>query len=49
MKIRQDSLSNDACKNVNLYIGGGITVASDPENEWEETDAKSKVMKEVLF
>lgn len=31
-----------------LYIGGGITVDSIPENEWEETVAKSKVMKQVL-
>ena len=32
-----------------LYIGGGITKASIPELEWEETIAKSKVMKNVLF
>ena len=32
-----------------LYIGGGITNASIPEQEWEETIAKSKVMKSVLF
>lgn len=32
-----------------LYVGGGITKASIPEREWEETIAKSKVMKSVLF
>ncbi len=31
-----------------LYIGGGITKDSDPENEWKETVAKSEVMKKVL-
>ncbi len=33
---------------MNLYIGGGITEDSDPENEWKETVAKSRVMKSVL-
>jgi len=32
-----------------LYVGGGITSASIPELEWEETIAKSKVMKSVIF
>jgi isochorismate synthase len=32
-----------------LYIGGGITTHSDAEKEWEETVAKSKVIKRVLF
>jgi isochorismate synthase len=31
-----------------IYIGGGITSASVPEKEWEETVAKSKVMLRVL-
>ncbi|WP_274476201.1 chorismate-binding protein [Mangrovimonas aestuarii] len=31
-----------------LYIGGGITVDSDPEKEWEETQHKAKIMKKVL-
>lgn len=31
-----------------LYIGGGITSGSVPELEWEETVAKSKVMKAVF-
>lgn len=33
---------------VKLFIGGGITKDSIPENEWLETVAKSKVMKRVL-
>ena len=33
---------------VDLYIGGGITLESIAENEWEETVAKSKVMMAVL-
>lgn len=31
-----------------LYVGGGITAASVPELEWEETTQKSRVMKRVL-
>ncbi len=31
-----------------LYIGGGITRDSNPENEWKETVAKSEVMKKVI-
>jgi isochorismate synthase len=31
-----------------LFIGGGITIDSIPENEWMETVEKSKVMKKVL-
>lgn len=31
-----------------LYVGGGITADSIPENEWEETVAKAEVMKKVL-
>ncbi len=33
---------------VSLYVGGGITADSIPENEWEETMAKTEVMKKVL-
>ena len=29
---------------VNLYIGGGITIDSIPEKEWEETELKSKTL-----
>jgi isochorismate synthase len=32
-----------------LYVGGGITTDSIPENEWEETVVKSTTMKQVLF
>jgi isochorismate synthase len=35
-------------KQATLYIGGGITKSSNPELEWKETVAKSKVMKKVL-
>ncbi|NHF59238.1 chorismate-binding protein [Flavobacteriaceae bacterium TP-CH-4] len=34
--------------NVLLYVGGGITAASDPIGEWEETVNKSKTMLQVL-
>ena len=32
----------------NIYIGGGITAASNIEKEWEETVNKSQIMKKVL-
>jgi len=35
-------------KQLAIYIGGGITVDSHPEKEWEETVAKSKVMLKVI-
>ena len=31
-----------------VYVGGGITESSNPENEWEETVSKSLVIKKVL-
>ena len=31
-----------------LYVGGGITADSIPQNEWEETVSKAEVMKKVL-
>lgn len=31
-----------------LYVGGGITKDSNPESEWQETVAKSQIMKRVL-
>ncbi|MBL4744764.1 MAG: isochorismate synthase [Flavobacteriaceae bacterium] len=31
-----------------VYIGGGITIDSIPEKEWEETVSKSKTMKRIL-
>lgn len=44
---------NLRCMQVNnnrasIYIGGGITADSNPENEWEETVSKAVVMKKVL-
>lgn len=27
-----------------IYVGGGITIDSDPETEWEETELKSRTM-----
>lgn len=36
-------------KLVSIYVGGGITADSIPENEWEETVAKTEVMKKVLL
>jgi len=42
-------LSSSKSTKVNLYVGGGITVSSDPEKEWVETVSKSKVMKKVLW
>jgi len=40
MKITPEYLS--------LYIGGGITLESDPEDEWEETCLKSKSLKSII-
>ena len=48
MQINLDLSSNRSTK-VNLYMGGGITVSSNPEKEWEETVSKSQVMKKVLL
>jgi isochorismate synthase len=31
-----------------VYVGGGITEASNPEKEWEETIAKMYTIKSVL-
>jgi isochorismate synthase len=31
-----------------IYVGGGVTVNSDSESEWQETKAKSLVIKNVL-
>ncbi|WP_010521838.1 chorismate-binding protein [Aquimarina agarivorans] len=35
-------------KEAKIYVGGGITKASDPHLEWEETVNKSQIMKAVL-
>ena len=37
-------IGNDAF----LYVGGGITAESIPEEEWEETKLKTKTLKKVL-
>lgn len=34
---------------IRLYIGGGITLKSEPLQEWEETVSKCKTMERVLF
>jgi isochorismate synthase len=31
-----------------IYVGGGITALSNPENEWEETENKAKTLMGVL-
>jgi len=31
-----------------LYLGGGITAASDPEKEWLETEAKAGTLLDIL-
>ncbi len=33
---------------VKIYVGGGITSRSVPENEWQETKAKSRTMLNIL-
>ena len=35
-------------KTAHIYVGGGITKDSNPEAEWQETVAKTEVMKKVL-
>lgn len=40
MKITPEYLS--------LYIGGGITLESDPEDEWEETQLKAKSLLAII-
>lgn len=34
--------------NIKLYIGGGITIDSNPENEWEETNDKAKTILNII-
>ena len=37
------------CRNeISLYLGGGIMADSNPENEWIETESKSKTLLKVL-
>ena len=33
---------------IQLYVGGGITPASDPENEWEETCTKADTLLNLI-
>lgn len=33
---------------VSIFVGGGITIDSNPLSEWEETVSKSNIMKKVL-
>jgi len=33
---------------MNIYVGGGITVDSDPKDEWEETVRKSQILLSVV-
>ena len=33
---------------ITIYVGGGITAASDPEKEWEETLNKTKTIKRMF-
>ena len=40
--------ANIVDKEATIYIGGGITAASDPEMEWEETKKKATTMKSVF-
>ena len=49
VNLRCMQISSDPKPRATLYIGGGITKGSVPESEWEETVAKSKVMKAVLY
>jgi isochorismate synthase len=36
-------------QNISIFVGGGITKDSIPENEWEETVAKTKTMKSCFY
>ncbi|MGK0252454.1 MAG: isochorismate synthase, partial [Gammaproteobacteria bacterium] len=40
MQLREDTAS--------VYVGGGITAASDPDAEWQETVHKLATMGKVL-
>lgn len=33
----------------NIYAGGGITAQSNPDKEWEETEAKAKTLKDIIY
>lgn len=46
VNLRCAELTNDAVK---VYVGGGITIGSNPEKEWEETVAKSGTMLRIIL
>lgn len=48
VNLRCMQLFSEPKASAKLYIGGGITAGSVPESEWEETVAKSEVMKAVF-
>jgi isochorismate synthase len=33
---------------ISLYVGGGITLESDPEEEWNETQWKAESLLKIL-
>ena len=41
VNLRCMNILQDHCV---VYVGGGITIDSDPENEWQETELKSRTM-----
>ena len=41
VNLRCMNILKDHCV---VYVGGGITIDSDPENEWQETELKSRTM-----
>lgn len=45
VNLRSMSISKDCFA---LFLGGGITVNSDAESEWKETELKGKTMESVL-
>ena len=47
MQVQADPKTKKA--KVYLYVGGGITIDSIPEKEWQETVNKSKTMKKILY
>lgn len=45
VNLRSAQISNNQ---INIYVGGGITKDSVPENEWNETILKSKTLLQIL-
>lgn len=41
VNLRCMNILKDHCV---VYVGGGITIDSDPDNEWQETELKSRTM-----